>query len=283
MHNIGRLIYSLILLLFLSPCFGSIQEMTLPSGLVVTADYRQGAEDKPTIVVLHGFLSTRNFLTVSSLIDSLAEDGYSVLAPNLSLGVNKRNKTLPCEAIHTHSIDQDIEELDTWVKWLSKFKQKGIVLVGHSYGSLHVLLYTLRHPSSEIKKVIAASLVDVEHVIGREKNRSQINLAKSLIETHDNKLHSFQVSYCKKYVAPASAFLSYATWSQENILHAIGKLKTPLEIILGEKDRRMDKQWPSKLRKIGVNLQLIKGANHFFHNEQEFDLLDGVRNSLKGF
>jgi len=262
--------------------YASIQELSLPNGLVVTADFRQGSSTAPALIVLHGFLSTRNFLTVSSLIDSLANDNFTVLAPNLSLGVNKRNKTLACEAIHTHDINSDIEEINLWVDFLHRFGYKNIVLIGHSYGSLHGLLYLKLHPKKGIKKLIATSLVDVEHVVGKEKSESQISLARLQVRNNDHGLHEYQVSYCKKYTAPAAAFLTYATWSQNEILATIAKVKTPLEIILGANDRRMGANWPNLLRKNGVKTQVIENANHFFNNAQEIDLLESVLSALKG-
>ena len=264
------------------PGLASIQEISLPNGIVATADFRQGDPAAPAIIVIHGFLSTRNFLTVSSLIESLAGDNFTVLAPNLSLGINRRNKTLACEAIHTHNIDSDIEEIDLWVDFLHRFGYKKIILIGHSYGSLHGLLYIKNHPDKGIQKLIAASLVDVEHVVGKEKSQAQIKLAETQIKNHDNGLHEYQVSYCKKYTAPASAFLSYASWSQQKILSTIKQVKTPLEIILGAKDKRMGENWPDILRRNGVKLQVIANANHFFNNEQEIDLLDSVLKALKG-
>jgi pimeloyl-ACP methyl ester carboxylesterase len=259
----------------------NIEEVELPNGYFASADYRLGQPELPAIVVLHGFLSTRNFLTVTSLVDALAGEGYSVLAPNLSLGVNQRKVSLDCEAIHTHSIDNDIAEIQYWVEWLVKRGHKNIVLVGHSYGSVHGLYYAMKYKHPAIKKLIAASLVDVEHIIGESLSRSQIKAAKALVAKNDNGLQEYQVSYCKKYVTPPKEFLSYASWSRQRILTAISHTLIPVEVILGSEDKRMGKGWPQLLRQSGVTLQLIDGANHFFHNEQEFDLLDSVLHALQ--
>jgi len=264
------------------PGVASIQEINLPNGLVATADFREGDKSAAALIVLHGFLSTRNFLTVSSLIEALANENYTLLAPNLSLGVNKRMKTLACEAIHTHDIDSDIEEINLWVDFLHRHGYQNIILVGHSYGSLHGLLYLKKYPNKGIKKLIAASLVDVEHVVGKQKSQAQINLARTQIKNHDKGLHEYQVSYCKKYTAPAAAFLSYAIWSQKELLSTIAEVKTPLEIILGANDKRMGENWPDILRKNGVKTQVIANANHFFNNAQEFDLHESVLKALKG-
>jgi pimeloyl-ACP methyl ester carboxylesterase len=272
---------ALLILSFSTAARSSVEEATLPNGLIVSAEYRQGNNDKPAILLLHGLLSTRNFLTVSSLTSALADDGYTVLAPNLSLGVSRRKVSLACEAIHTHTMQDDLAEIDFWVKWLVKHGHHYIVLVGHSYGSLHGLLYTLKYKNSAVKKLIATSLVDVEHVVGEQLSQSQIKMARDMVARNDNSLKAFQLSYCKKYVAPPKAFLSYAIWSKQRILDAISKTKVPVAVILGSADTRMGNGWPNMLKNSGVKVQIIKGANHFFHNEQEFDLLDNVLADLK--
>ena len=258
-----------------------IEETKLPSGFIASADYRPADTNKPAVLLLHGFLSTRNFLTVSNLVNALSEDGYTVLAPNLSLGVNQRKVSLACEAIHTHTMEADIEEIDYWVQWLINHGHHNIVLLGHSFGSLHGLLYSLKYPRAAIKKLIATSLVDVNKAIGEQVASSQIAKANAMLEKKQNGLSEYHVSYCKKYVAPAAAFLSYATWSKQKILHSIAKTKVPVEVILGSADNRMDTTWPSLLEKNGVKMTVVEGANHFFHNEHEFDLLDSVLAALQ--
>lgn len=259
----------------------SIEVATLPSGYIATAEYQNSKSKLPAVVVLHGFLSTRNFLTVSSLVDSLTNEGYTVLAPNLSLGVNNRQASLACEAIHTHSINDDIAEIKFWVKWLEDHGHNDIVLLGHSYGSLHGLLYAVGNNDPAVKMLIAASLVDVDHDISSEVIKSQITSARALLAKHDNSLREYQVSYCRKYVAPPEAFLSYATWSREKILKTISLAKIPVEVILGSDDKRMGKDWPKLLKNSGVTVNVIQGANHFFYNEQEFDLQESVFKILR--
>jgi len=259
----------------------SVETETLPGGRVVSAEYRQGQTNKPAVLVLHGFLSTRNFLTVSNLTGALADAGNTVLAPNLSLGVNMRDVSLACEAIHMHTLADDLAEINHWVQWLTRRGNKKIVLVGHSFGSLHGLLYMAEYKNPDVKKLIATSLVDMDSEIGEAVSRAQITKAQELLARNDNSLATYQVSYCKKYVAPPKAFLSYASWSRQRILDVISKAPVPIEVILGGSDTRMGDGWPEMLRKNGVKLQMIGGANHFFSNEQEFDLLDSVLASLR--
>jgi pimeloyl-ACP methyl ester carboxylesterase len=259
----------------------SVEAVTLPNGYVATADYRPGQSGKPAVLVLHGFLSTRNFLTVLNLTNALADSGYTVLAPNLSLGVNMRDVSLACEAIHMHTLADDLAEIDYWITWLVRHGNKNVVLLGHSFGSLQELLYTLEYKNPAVKKLIAASLVDMESEIGAAVSQAQLTKAQALLDRNDNTLATYQVSYCKKYVAPPRAFLSYASWSKQRIVQAISKTSIPVEVILGSNDARMGAGWPEVLRSTGVSLHVIAGANHFFSNEHEFDLLDSVKASLR--
>ncbi len=81
-------------------------ELEVAPGLTAAAAYWQGEADMPPVLIAHGFLQTREFPTVSRLAESLADFGYSVLKPSLSLGIDRRTKSLACEAIHTHSMQQ---------------------------------------------------------------------------------------------------------------------------------------------------------------------------------
>ncbi len=275
------LAYALLGLLPLAAAAASVETVKLPNGFESTAEYRAGKPELPAVLVLHGFLSTYNFLTVSNLTNALGDAGYTVVAPNLSLGVNARAVSLACEAIHTHALSDDTAEINFWIEWLTRRGHKHVVLVGHSFGSLQELSYTLEYKSSAVKKLIAISLLDMDSEIGEPTAQAQIKQAQALVAKRDNGLREYQVSYCKKYVAPPTAFLSYATWSKKRILHAISRTPVPVEVILGGNDSRMAAGWPELLQKNGVHVLTVPGANHFFSNEQEFDLLDSVLASLR--
>ena len=71
----------------------------MPSGIKATAFYSEGEAGKPAILLLLGFLQTRNYLTVNSLSTSLADEGFTILAPTLTLGISNRKRSLPCDAV----------------------------------------------------------------------------------------------------------------------------------------------------------------------------------------
>lgn len=253
----------------------------LEDGKTVTAEYRPGASGSPAVIVLHGFLQTRNYLTVTNIADSATEAGYSVLLPTLSLGVSERKKSLQCDAIHNHSFKKDIEEIDFWVKWLEKKGHKKIVVIGHSFGSLHLLGYLIDYANPAVTQYIGTSLLDVSKEIDNEKFQAFTKSAMDRITNNDKSLGEYSVSYCKKYLAPASAYMSYASWTRQSILDSIKNIKIPITVILGAKDKRLDLNWKSDLVKYGSDVIMIEEANHFFSGGQEFELLDVVQKLLK--
>jgi dienelactone hydrolase len=54
--------------------------LTLANKLMATAEFHEGEPDKPAVILLHGFLQTHQFPTIKRLADSLADEGYTVLA-----------------------------------------------------------------------------------------------------------------------------------------------------------------------------------------------------------
>jgi esterase/lipase len=260
--------------------FAETLSLKLPNNFTSTAEYVIGDKTKTAVLILHGLLQTRNYLTVQSLISAIGDDGYTVLAPNLSFGISNRKKSLPCEAIHNHNMLQDIEEIDYWVKFLENKGYSSIYLVGHSYGSLQILIYANKKKPQSVKKLITTSLINVEKTNDGRLMETFLNQARQHIKNNDSQLHEYSLSYCKKYIAPAKDFLSYAMWNRNKLIAEINKLNIPISIIVGSEDTRIDTKWKSLLRKAKSKLIIIEGANHFFDTTHEFDMNDKVLNEL---
>jgi len=250
-------------------------KLQIDNKISVTASYIKGEPTKPVVLMVHGFLTTRNHATLKNLNLAIADEGYSTLAPTLSLGIDQRNQRLPCEAIHTHTMQSDVKEIESWVDWLLSQGHKNIILLGHSFGSLHMLVY-LKNGNQSIRYAIASSLIDLEHAIGTQKVYSQLKQARQAIKANNNALQEYKISYCKKFVSTPGSFASYAEWDKARILKLLSSVTTPVHIVMGSSDNRMDKSWPATLKKQGSELSIINGANHFFSNEFEFELHDKV-------
>lgn len=113
---------SLFLLALLKSGFALADVMSLiaPNGREATAEYRPGRSDLPAVLIVHGFLQTRAFPTVAALADGLAQAGFTVLTPTLTLNVSRRRHSLPCEAVHSHTFEMDVAEVAAWADWLER-------------------------------------------------------------------------------------------------------------------------------------------------------------------
>lgn len=259
---------------------GSVIEAELPSGKIASADFHVGKGGLPAVLILHGFLQTRAFPTVASTMEALSTAGYTVVAPTLSLGISRRNKSLPCEAVHLHTLDEDVAEVAFWVRWLAQKGHTRIMLVGHSFGNLQLLTYLNRHPVPAVKQVLMISLTDVEV---RQNAQQRARIAQDLrdrVARRDRTLAEIAFGHCRKYVGPPDALLSYQALSRDSILDSLAQSPVPAEVIMGGKDERMGADWVTRLASRGIAVRMIPGASHFFDNQYEFDLQDAVLQTL---
>jgi len=269
------------LLLPLHPAFADTVEAKLPTGIVATADFRAGQPSRPAILLLHGFLQTRHAPPMSSLANTLADQGYTVLIPTLSFDINRRSKSLSCEAAHPHNLESDVSEIGFWVDWLAGKGLRNIVLIGHSSGSLQILEYLVKMPNPAVRKAILTSLIPI--ISDRSERQHTLDLLrKKPPKAAEQGLGRYTLAYCSKnYAAPPRAYLSYASVDADRVLANLGKTRVPVEVILGATDTTMDAGWPESMRSRGVPVTIIEKTGHFFDGAQEFDLTDKVEAVLK--
>ncbi|MFP5410262.1 MAG: alpha/beta fold hydrolase [Gammaproteobacteria bacterium] len=256
-------------------------EARLASGKFVTADYHAGKRDRPTVLLLHGFLQTREFPTVAGLQGVLSMGDYTVLAPTLSLGISRRNRSLPCEAVHLHTLQEDAGEVAFWVRWLQRQGHHNIVLAGHSFGSVQLLAYLAQSPSPAVKRALMISLSDVEVKQGAAQRAQLATALRERVAEQDRSLAEAELGHCRKYVGPPAAVLSYLDVTRESMLRALTQSPVPVTAIMGSKDDRMGPDWIGTLRARGIDVHMIEGASHFFDNQYEFDLQDTVLQALQ--
>lgn len=256
-------------------------EQRLPSGMFAGADFHAGKPQLPAIILLHGFLQTREFPTVNRLAESLNTAGYTTLTPTLSLGISRRTKSLPCEAAHRHTLEQDVAEISVWVDWLAKRHAGPIVFIGHSYGSLQGLVYASSFPHPAIKQLIALSLIDTERHPPNVSVAAMLGKAKARSAKSDKRLFDFALGHCKTFNATPESYFSYANWDRKRVLDLSRNSRVPVHVIVGSHDNRMGKGWTQALSTADVRVDKINGANHFFDAEYEFELLDLVLGLLR--
>ncbi len=256
-------------------------ELVLPNKVVARAEFRNGEAGKPAVLLLHGFLQTHEFPTIHRLVDGLASEGYSVLAPTLTLGVTHRKQSQACEAINVHSMQDATMEVGLWVDWLKARKMSSVVLLGHSFGSVVTLAYLSSQRQNSVDKLIGVSAAEGRLKNDRVERDKQIDKARALVKAKSRSLMTEQLSFCQKYRATPAGMLSYLEWTPERILREARRLPTPTTFIMGSRDDRLGPGWIEQLKQTRAKVHVIEGANHFMDGDYEFDMLDTVLAELK--
>lgn len=275
------LLHLLMCLLLPTTAAAGIVQQTMRPGIPASAEYLAGDRAKPAVLLIHGFLQTREFATVSTLARGLNEAGYTVLSPTLSLNIPGRRQSLACEAIHKHSMADDVAEIARWVAWLKSHGHTTILLFGHSFGSLHGLAYLAGKPDPAVRGYVGISLIEVQ--IGTADRARLIAWLESSVAENRRDLVTHPLSFCRKYLSTPDSLLSYVHWDQARVLAALKQLPVPARLIMGDRDEMADQEWLKLLQHVQVPMTVIKGANHFMSDEHEFDLLDNALRHLDAF
>ncbi|MCU7932030.1 MAG: alpha/beta hydrolase [Candidatus Thiodiazotropha sp. (ex Codakia rugifera)] len=270
----------LVCLLLTGSAASEVVHEKLENGLMASAYYLPSDGQNSPILILHGFLQTWDFFTVRRIATALHEAGHPVLLPNLTLGIENRRQSLACEAVHNHSMYQDVSEIAFWVKWLSHDTGRPITLIGHSAGSLTLVAYLDRYHDAPVGKSILISLIAfAQGPVAKENKKEQLRAEADLHKATD-KLHSYRLAYCDKFITTPVNYLSYLTWNQQRTLDAIVRMDRKPSIILGSNDNRLGSDWKQQLQALEASVIEIEGADHFFDHSHEFDLLDSIEQLL---
>src|SRR5574340_86391 len=249
-----------------------ITQLEMHPGIPASAEYLAGQADRPAVLLLHGFLQTRAFSTVAALARGLHDAGYAVLSPTLSLGIPGRNKSLACEAVHAHSLDDDVAEIARWVAWLKSRGHSRIALVGHSFGSMQLLAYLAGRPDPAVKAYIGASLIEAQ--VDADSRTGLIGKLERQVRDRQRTLVTARLSFCKNYPSTPQALLSYVRWDQPRTLAALKQSPVRTQLIMGDADELLGHDWIKSLDEVKVPMVIVQGANHFMDGEHEFDLLE---------
>ncbi|MDP2028093.1 MAG: alpha/beta fold hydrolase [Thiobacillus sp.] len=272
-------LFCLLISLFSTAAQAVVVDLEMRPGISASAEYLIGERSKPAVLLLHGFLQTREFRTVATLANSLRDAGYTVLAPTLSLNIPNRTQTLACEAVHKHSMDEDVAEIARWVNWLKSRGHHTIVLFGHSFGSLQLLAYLNAQPDAAVKAYIGTSLIETR--IAPISRSALIVQLTDRAQSRQRALVTQTVSFCKKYTAPPEAMLSYVLWDQARTLMAVKQSPVRMQLIMGDADKMLGHNWIEVLQHMQAPVVLVHGANHFMDAEHEFDLLEHTLDFLQ--
>lgn len=243
------------------------------------ARYLDNGHNRPALLILHGFSATHNYPTVQALQDYFSLSGFTTLAPTLSLQIPLRSQPVQCNSLHTHTLQQDIAEVNAWIDWLEQQGHQDIILIGHSSGSQTLLEAMIPHTPKSIKALILTSLF---YLNGEELGNleSEIQIAQDLLSQGNNAPRKFNFLFCQNdYLATPESYLSYLTITRARVLETINQLDIPSYSVMGSADSRytqVGEKWLRELNASQTELSVIEGANHFFTGEHEGLLHDRV-------
>ena len=222
-----------------APAWADIVELTLPNKLVARAEFREGQSGKPAVLLMHGFLQTHEFPLIHRLTETLNSAGYTVLAPSLTLGISHRKQSLACEALHTHTQGDAIDEIDAWLKWLEARNVRSVVLLGHSFGSMQALAYVAQRRDPAIKKLIGVSIIEGRMHLSGLDNDKLMREIRATVSAGGHQTVTQPFSFCQKFRASPRSLLSYLEWSPEMIVREINRSRLPITFIMGGQDDRL--------------------------------------------
>lgn len=78
-HDMRTFLFCLLISLFPAAAQAAVVQQEMRPGITANADYLTGERSKPAVLVLHGFLQTRDFQTVATLARGIGDAGYPVL------------------------------------------------------------------------------------------------------------------------------------------------------------------------------------------------------------
>ena len=271
MRVTAMLVWLLVTAMPVAALAGSARmELALAPDRVAEADYWPGAADMPAILILHGFLQTREFPAIRRLAQALADQGFSVLTPTLSLGLNRRRQSLACEAVHTHTLEQDVAELSAWTRWLAGRAGKAPVVIGQGVGGIQVAAML----DAREAPVHRALLVDTNAF--QQQPSGAPGAALPAVAGDAQGIAIYRLGYCARYAGTAAASGSYLAWDRDRVRHALLALDAPVTLISGGGTVRVGTDWVRALEEGGVTVRSIPGVEHFFDLAHAPELLDEV-------
>lgn len=243
------------------------------------ANYQKLGKGGKTIVFLHGWGDTSK--TFAKLIEKL-QDSYIILA----LDLPGFGGTQPPESAW------GLEDYAEFVRdWLKKINASDVeAIVGHSYGGSIAIVGL---GSGQLK---ASKLVLIASAGIRGKNKLRKNLLKAaakigklpLYLLPDKKRRNIKSKFYGSIGSDVALLphmeLTFKRMIGHDVRQAAAKIKQPTLIIYGSKDKDTplsDGIIFSQVIK-SSRLEIIEGAGHFVHQEQDAEVSSLVIDFLKG-
>ena len=258
----------------------------------------QSEKSKSIAIILHGTRGHQNLELITSLRDSLLDNGMDSLTINLSYGINNRvNDFLPCDIEHTHKQSNSQREIKLWHEYIEKIGYEKIYLIGHSRGGLDIINFyeslNSKHQKSIDSIFLLAPISETwESSLSRYKENYGIDI-NDLVYQGVKKL-KINFLGCEDATVYSDSFLDYyligghghffnseATRFADrglnlHLINTSGKVYiiTASEDTVSPNTYRIVKDVTTKNKEKNIELYQIDGADHFFRDFYFDDLIE---------
>ncbi len=224
------------------------------------------------VLIVHGTLGHKDMELVEALQSVFMESGQASLAINLSLNIDDREGFYPCDALHNHQLDDAVDEIETWIRWLTEHGAMHIVLLGHSRGANQVVKHVLQGVRSAQMAVLLAP--PVTDAVASVEVLQTIDLGST-----DDIIEGIDFLHCKNANVLASTYLSYyGPEADSDTIPLLQKVAVPTLVISGSQDEVVP-TLASRMSEVENPLVThieISGADHFFRDLYTYDVVDSV-------
>lgn len=231
------------------------------------------------ILIAHSLIQHNGREPIPYVQELFQEQGYSSLAINYSLEIDKRHGSFDCHAPHRYTLENSLAEIGVWIQWLKQQGVEKLILLGHSYGGNEVARYAINNDEEAIHGIVLLGPGTADHRMWSPSGykirygkdvKDILERAELLIISGkgDQLMENVDFIFCPQATVSAASFVSYYRISPERLLPNLMKdTRKPTLFIAASEDNRL----PDLNRLVRpfvddkrTRLVVIDGAGHFF-------------------
>jgi pimeloyl-ACP methyl ester carboxylesterase len=268
-------------------------EVTLPHGAVTlraTLDLARGRTVADGVVLMvHGTMGHRDMEVMRHFRQLLGEKGYSTLAINLSLGLDRREGMYDCALPSRHRAEDALAEIGAWMDWAARQGARRVTLLGFSRGAQQAAWYAAGRPHASLARLVLLVPIFPSDFAGRYAARFGKPLAPLLDQARSAQprtlLRGIGFLNCDDTAASAEAVLSYyAAPPASELAATLRRVGVPTLVVVAGADQivvDLDKRIAPLVDGRRVRMTLVPGADHFLRDLYGEDAADAIHDFLR--
>lgn len=243
------------------------------------------------VLMVHGSLAHKDMRVMREFRTMFAVNGFNTLAVNLSLGLHRRSSELyDCAQPSFHMAEDTLDEIGVWLDWLAAQGAPHATVLGHSRGGYQVAWFAADrgHPLVSyyilLAPAIASDTADAARYEARHGKALDpvLERARELARAGraDEQIEGVAFMHCGDTDVSAGSFLSYyAPEPSVDTPELLRRIAVPTLVLVAGMDEVVkdgEVRLGAELDGETVQLEVIAGADHFFHDLFGEDAMDAI-------